>query len=204
VILWMSLFGETFHAYPRLIRWTFPQFIEREIELVTMVHSCLSGPHISPSFGSTRRNDNSGSHSLSADRKPLSRTSQNFSTGMGSGPKAPKRRPKRERKTLQKTTQQKRTRQKKTQATGQRPPGPPGQKPPAGELVPRAQPRSITTFKGAPSAGGLPKPDGSGLPSDGPDASGASDDKSPGVASSSRATSTPRKPPAKQPPAHEV
>ena len=27
VILWMSLFGETFHAYPRLIRWTFPQFI---------------------------------------------------------------------------------------------------------------------------------------------------------------------------------
>ena len=31
VILWMSLFGETFHAYPRLIRWTFPQFIEREI-----------------------------------------------------------------------------------------------------------------------------------------------------------------------------
>ena len=42
VILWMSPFGETFHAYPRLIRWTFPQFIEREIELVTMVHSCLS------------------------------------------------------------------------------------------------------------------------------------------------------------------
>ena len=29
VILWMSLRGETFHAYPRLIRWTFPQFIEK-------------------------------------------------------------------------------------------------------------------------------------------------------------------------------
>ena len=27
VILWMSLRGETFNAYPRLIRWTFPQFI---------------------------------------------------------------------------------------------------------------------------------------------------------------------------------
>jgi len=50
VILWMSLFGETFHAYPRLMRWTFPQFIEREIELVTMAYSCLSGPHISQSF----------------------------------------------------------------------------------------------------------------------------------------------------------
>ena len=39
VILWMSPFGETFHAYPRSIRWnrTFPQFIEREIELVTTV-----------------------------------------------------------------------------------------------------------------------------------------------------------------------
>jgi hypothetical protein len=61
---------------------------------------------------------------------------------MGAGPKAPKRRSKLERKTLQKTTQQKktlqkRTRQKKTQATGQRPPGPPGQtrKPPACELA---------------------------------------------------------------------
>jgi hypothetical protein len=51
VILWMSLFGETFHAYPRLIRWTFPQFIEREIELVTMAHSCLSGQHMQDSDG---------------------------------------------------------------------------------------------------------------------------------------------------------
>ena len=128
---------------------------------------------------------------------------------MVGGSKAPKRPPKLEKKTLQKTTQQKttrqkRTRQKKTQATGQRPPGPPGQKPPAGELVPRAQPRSITTYKGAPSAGGLPKPDGSGLPSDGPDVSGASDDKSPGAASSSRATTTPRKLPARQLPVHKV
>ena len=61
MILWMSPFGETFHAYPRLIRWTFPQFIEREIELVTMVHSCLSGSHISPSFGSSLPTRHSGS-----------------------------------------------------------------------------------------------------------------------------------------------
>jgi hypothetical protein len=128
---------------------------------------------------------------------------------MGAGLKAPKRRPKREKKTLQKTTQQKktrqkRTRQKKTQATGQRPSGPSGQKLPAGETMLRAQPRGITAFKGAQSVGGLPKPDGSGLPSDGPDVSGASDDKSPGAASSLRATSTPRKLPAKQPPVHKV
>jgi hypothetical protein len=128
---------------------------------------------------------------------------------MGAGLKAPKRRPKPEKNTLQKTTQQKktrqkRTRQKKTQATGQRPPGPSGQKLLAGETMLTAQPRSITAFKGPQSVGGLPKPDGSGLPSDGPDVPGASDDKSPGAASSSRATSTPRKLPAKQPPVHKV
>ena len=135
--------------------------------------------------------------------------SRNFSAGMGAGLKAPKRRPKREEKTLQKTTQQKktrqkRTRQKKTQATGQRPSGPPGQKRPVGETVFRARPRSITAFKGAPSVGGRLKPDGSGLPSDGPDISGASDEKTLGVASSSCATSTPRKLPVKQSPVHKV
>ena len=42
VILWMSLRGETFHAYPRLIPWTFPQFIINASYARARAHTC---PH---------------------------------------------------------------------------------------------------------------------------------------------------------------
>jgi hypothetical protein len=42
VILWMSLRRETFHAYPRLIRWTFPQFIVNVSYARACSHTC---PH---------------------------------------------------------------------------------------------------------------------------------------------------------------